>query len=904
MLRCCDSICRMTQPTGLRVLTIVGFLLSVVLPAQAAVIWVEGEKPDRASVTRHRWWYDQVKREHFSGGDFISNFNDDRPGEVEYRFAAPAAGEYQFWVHANPVKAKLSYSLNGGQWTPVDLEKNQDSVNVAADGKPDLRFLAWMNVGKVSLRAGENTIAFRMHSELHNHGYIDCFALANEDFTPQGKLRPAELAAAARTAAEENKGWFAFAPGPDRFESRGGVDLRWLNEKVAGEGGFIAARGHQFVHSATGRPVRFWAVNGPPHSLKDRDSLRRCARWLARYGVNMVRLHGGVFDAAGEVDPAKIRHILDVVQAMKAEGIYSHLSIYFPLWLKPKPGLKWLDGYDGQKHPFAALYFNKDFQEQYRSWWRALLLTPDESGRRLVDEPAVAGVEIINEDSYFFWTFNTDNIPDAQLRIIETQFADWLKNRYGSLDAAMEKWGRVRHKRDNTAEGRISFRYPWNIINERKQRDRDTVRFLLESQCRFYQQTIEFLRGLGLKSLITCSNWTTASPELLGPLERYSYTLGDFIDRHGYFGCNHKGENAAWSIRDGHTYSDRSALRFDAEQPGKPRSFVHPVMDIEYNGKPSMISETTWCRPNRYRSEGPLMLAAYGALQDTDAIVHFALDGADWAVKPNFFMQPWTLMSPAMMGQFPAAALIYRLGLVSPGDVLAEINLRLEDLLDLKGTPMPQNAAFDELRLKDVPQGTEIKPGNVIDPLVHLAGRTKTNITAEGGAHKLADLSRYIDRRAQTVVSTTGQLRLDYGRGVLTINAPAAQGISGHLRQAGTADLADVVISSDMELGHIVAVSLDGRPLAGSERILLQVMSEEKNSGFRTQPAGDVQRIVSIGRDPWLVRQISGTVKFKRADAAGLKVTALDHAGHPAGPAGTAAEIALQPATLYYLLTR
>ena len=51
-------------------------------------------------------------------------------------------------------------------------------------------------------------------------------------------------------------------------------------------------------------------------------------------------------------------------------------------------------------------------------------------------------------------------------------------------------------------------------------------------------------------------------------------------------------------------------------------------MDPSYDGKPSMISETTWNRPNRYRSEAPLFYAAYGALQDSDAIVHFALDTA------------------------------------------------------------------------------------------------------------------------------------------------------------------------------------------------------------------------------------------------------------------------------------
>ena len=85
--------------------------------------------------------------------------------------------------------------------------------------------------------------------------------------------------------------------------------------------------------------------------------------------------------------------------------------------------------------------------------------------------------------------------------------------------------------------------------------------------------------GLGFQGVIAASNWITASPEVFGPLEKLSYTPGDFIDRHGYFGCQHKGQFAEWSIREGHTYRDRSALRFDPEEAGKPKQFVHPVMD-------------------------------------------------------------------------------------------------------------------------------------------------------------------------------------------------------------------------------------------------------------------------------------------------------------------------------------
>jgi hypothetical protein len=509
-------------------------------------------------------------------------------------------------------------------------------------------------------------------------------------------LFPCLLGIAAALAADEAN-WFAFDSPADPFQESA-IDLRWLNENYAGEHGVIGARDNEFVHSANNEPVRFWAVNGPPQSLNG-DALQQCARRLAKYGVNLVRLHGGIFDKPGDADAKKVRHTQEVVAALKAQGIYSHFSIYFPLWMSPPADHPWLKGYDGKTHPFVALMFNPEFQEHYCAWWKALLLTPDVNGRKLVDEPAVFGLEIQNEDSFFFWTFSSDRIPDTQLRILETKFGDWLKTKYGSLDAALEKWNGQKLKRDDLAEGRAGFRPLWNIFNEKSARDRDTAQFLFETQRNFYVEMVKFLRSLGFKGVITASNWATASPEIFGPLERWSYTPGDFIDRHGYFSVAHKGDNAEWSIRNGHTYTDRSALRFEASTPDKPKQFVHPAMDVTYDNKPSVISETTWNRPNRFRSEAPLYFACYGALQGSDAIVHFALDGANWSVKPGFWMQPWTLMAPSQMAQFPAAALIYRWGLVKMGDLLARIDLNTNDLLNLKGTPLPQDGNFDELRL-------------------------------------------------------------------------------------------------------------------------------------------------------------------------------------------------------------
>lgn len=365
--------------------------------------------------------------------------------------------------------------------------------------------------------------------------------------------RAAEPVPPANATAAPGDDWFDFTPASNASEAMSALDLRFLNEKFAGENGVITAKDGHFIHSANGQSVRFWAVNGPPDDLKG-DDLRKCARLLAQYGVNLVRVHGAMFDKNGDTDLTKVRHAQEIVAAMKAEGIYTHFSIYFPIWFTPAANLSWLEGYDGTKHPFAALMFNPQFQEKYRGWFRALLTTPDgKSGTMLKDDPAVFGVEIQNEDSMFFWTFSEANLPDPQLRLLEKQFGDWLVQKHGSMETALASWNPAKLKRDAPAEGRVAFRPLWNIANDKSKRDQDTAAFLLEVQTAFYRGTYDYVRSLGFKGLIHASNWATASPEVFGPLEKLSYTAGDFVDRHGYFECNHKGENAAWSIRAGHT---------------------------------------------------------------------------------------------------------------------------------------------------------------------------------------------------------------------------------------------------------------------------------------------------------------------------------------------------------------
>ena len=114
-----------------------------------------------------------------------------------------------------------------------------------------------------------------------------------------------------------------------------------------------------------------------------------------------------------------------------------------------------------------------------------------------------------------------------------------------------------------------------------------------------------------------------------------------------------------------------------------------------------------------------------------------------------------------------------------------------------------------------------------------------------------------------------------------------------------------MTVTSQLDYGAITLVALDGLPIATSKKLLLQVMSEDKNWGWKTAP-GDkgLMRIESLGGAPILVKNINGTVNLTRPDAASLTIMALDANGYPTTKSGNAKAIQLLPGTLYYLIEK
>lgn len=808
---------------------------------------------------------------------------------AEYEVTVPQTGNYHFFVRKFWKHGPFRWRFDDQPWQEVPSE-------VSLIDSEELRpFIVanWVYAGQASLTAGKHRLRLEQTNTEGAAAY-DCFLLINRLWIPKGKLKPSER------AKVDIAGWFPFDPDTDAFLPSP-IDLRSLNEKVAGEKGFIVVKGDQFVHSKTSEPVRFWGVNAGPDIVRlPKPFVDYLARHLAKLGVNIVRVHGPIWrnDDFRQTDAGYLDRLFYFVAAMKRQGIYTGLSIYFPLWLRLSEQRDGFTGYRDQ-HPFALLFFNREFQDIYKRWWRALLTTPNPyTGVPLSGEPAVAYVELVNEDSYLFWTFNYDAVPAPQMALLEREFAEWLERKYGSLDNALKAWNGRRHPRDDLTQKRIGFLSLWEIFNQRDKRCQDTAAFLAHHQRTFFAAMTRFLKTeLGFKGLVVCSNWITADERTLGPLDKWSNLVGDFVDRHGYFSGPHKGERAGWAVSVGDLYADRSALLLPRREP----SFSLPVMDIGYNGKPSIISEINWTPPNRFRAEFPILCAAYGALQGSDGFFFFALNGPFW----QRMLSKFAIQTPTVMGQFPACAWLYRKGLIKTASTVVKVEVKLADLFALRGVPVRAPVNLDELRAKDIPAGGTAKTDQLeaLDPLAFFVGRVSLNISEQGGSSEIADLSRFIDRNRQRVTSATGELEWDYGRGVVLLKSPMAQGAVGFLRDMGRIELPDVALEFGDDYGAVLVVAMDGNPLRTSRKVLVQVVTEEQNNGWQTEPQGDLLRIVQLGAAPLLMRQCTGTLQFHRPDALRLRVTALDDNGYPVKVIGNAAHIGLQPDTLYYLVT-
>ena len=694
------------------------------------------------------------------------------------------------------------------------------------------------------------------------------------------------------------------------------LDLRSLNEAVAGEKGFVTVSADGDFLDGAGRPLRFWAINAKS-DFDDPADLDRSARNLAKMGVNLARLFVELApkDGALDVPDAKaIDHVWRAEAAFKKQGIYVIICPFWKMTLQASHGI---EGYAGDAESWSVGFFNPVFRKAIKAWTAKLFGDRNPySGLRLADDPAVAVIETQNEDSLLFWTFGT--MKEPQKRLFAKQFAAWLEKKHGSLDKALAAWGGEKVDGDDLANGTVGL-LPTYAINTaatgKADRAADQVEFMARTQHDYYQDLRAHYRSLGCKQVVNSSNWITADPLRLNDVERWSYTGDEVIAVNKYYGSRHEGENNGWRIDPGHTIANETGVR---DLRGLPTNLKQVA------GHAMIITESSWVSPNRYQAEGPFLMAAYQSLTGIDAFCWFCQTAVayddDQAINLPFITMrdqhppfKWSCMIPGMLGAFPANAIALRRGYIKKAKPVVHEARSLASVFQRDYPLIAEAPEFDPNRREGgeaQAQAEKNKLTGGVDPLAFLVGPVEVEYGADPAKTVVApDLKAHIDAAKKTVTSATGEITMDYGRGVCLVDAPKTKGVCGFLKEAGGSfPLTDAAIVSGNRYAVINVVAMDDQPLTTSRQVLIQYGSIAKPTGWETKDLGDdKEEIVNVGHKPWQVVKADATVTLANHGLA--KAVALDPAGFPTATvvqvkreSGTLI-VTLPPDALYVVLT-
>lgn len=419
---------------------------------------------------------------------------------------------------------------------------------------------------------------------------------------------------------------------------------------------------------------------------------------------------------------------------------------------------------------------------------------------------------------------------------------------------------------ESIEKGTVQIFYRSRFGERTKEAQLDFIRFLWETEDRYWQTLYRYIKdelkvgALVIGTIVGCS-----TPNMMAKL--------DCVDTHAYW------QHPIFPKRP-----------WDAEEWIVPnRTMVNTVGGTlpglavrRVLGKPHCVTEYNHPAPNTYSSEGFLLLAAYAALQDWDAIYAFSYshrrDNWDIGRIPNFFdidQHP-----TKMVTLIPSVAMFVR-GDVSPAKQLVVVQL---------------DADREVQELRRASAWSLVHAGNlgVTNPmtLIHRVAIATEGMKPPKDA-LTPDRVKLPSAQPNTLISDTGELTWDLSesnRGIVTINTPRSKAVIGY--GGGKRIVLGSVTIEPMQTmqdgwSAITLTAIDGdfealRKGRAQLRALITATgyAENKNMGWKEvagyPPKSSVGR--KWGEPPSLVEGINARITLP-ADANRVEVWALDERG-------------------------
>jgi len=630
-------------------------------------------------------------------------------------------------------------------------------------------------------------------------------------------------------------------------------DFSALNDAPAGKYGPLKATpdGHFEFADQPGRRVRLWGVNlcFSANYLEPEESERLAAR-LAASGYNTVRLHHFDRDLSAkgqpsyELDPAQLDKLDALFAALKRHGLSVTIDLFTSrsFTAQEKAGMG-MDPKGEIAVQFKTLVPISDVAfENWKQYARNLLTHKNPyTGLTWAEDPALIAICPVNEDPLEAWI---DRAPAAR-KLYDKAFADWWK------DAA-------------------------NRGKAGDDREKGFPMFLLECQIASDARRAEFLRSLGVKALLTGVNFHSEQ-ELAFAREHY-----DYVDNHQYW--DHP-EFPAEKWQEPFRFSQASAVRSVALAP-------RDTVAARLWGKPYMMTEFNFVKPNRYRAEGGVFMPAYASLQDWDGLYNFdyaahrasVLGEGGTAGTFSISTDPIGLLADRV------SAVIFRRGDIAAGKGAIGYAVRSPAAFGVEERNFPP--AFSRIGLLTrIGSGTggpeeQLKryhldaivagekavggrngaapifhPGNSLIDQLEQAGILPADSVSEEGTRFLSDTGE-IELR-----SKEGAMKVVTPRSELFV-MPPGQYLEG----------AQVAVTNGPVFGTVSVLAVDGKPLAESHRLLVTHLTDALATG--TKFAGQDRRLLEEhGSLPLLVQAGQAELTLKLDPARTWHAWAVDMTG-------------------------
>ncbi len=806
------------------------------------------------------------------------------PSTLEIRLAAQPDSVTSF---GNPNKGiGLGLVLPSSTY----LEEGQCLLETTS-GPKDLPFptpprSGWNDVKTLTLRTaqGEETrFTFEPPLFVHSdHGEVRLFPGESGEIQPGDTFHQTMvMQLSGKTAFEpgnrwiDTSDWMTYEHNDD-FKPGSVIGMESWLEKPAGKHGWLKIDNDKFVF-ADGTLVKFYGVNiswddmACPHEEADRWN----DKW-AKYGVNLVRLHkflnpswAGILTTQDHMvpDPNEIK-LFDYYHASaKKRGIYLGWSPVFKMKLSPADKKRVLN-YDEVMYvnPKQLIVYGlkniaPDIQDLLIAQTVNLLNRKNTvTGIRYADDPALAYIELHNEDDIFFPYDNFENLEQSYptyFKAFQQRFCQYLKKKYKTEQALKKAWGSSYPKgrtleakmiindidvgddllEEPEMQGDIRPHYPSAQIRDKiTPYIADTLYFMYQEQSDFYRRFSKAIREAGFQGAICGGCWQASC--WLGHLYN---TLTDveagFIDRHNY----------------------------SATPLNRPGAGNMSVGFQQVKNRPFNLSE--W-------GGGPVAIP-------TVAVYGLGLQG--WDAQCQFSSKAPILHNKVARGvnsccddfiqvaQFAALSRMVHRGDVKEGVIVANRKISIPGLY--KG----QVGLYEHFTL--LGGGANTKEFSAAVPQAALmAGRVVLEYIKGPVAKQpvVENTGDYIDRQRRVVTSTTGQLRWDYsGLGFFVVDTPGTQAAVGHI--AGQRiELGDVIVDAKTETVHkFYVVTLEReQPIAQASRLLIATFGRDANTGMMADTLyGDMVE----GTEPLLLEPIRAKITFKGRNV--KSVLPLDHAG-------------------------